>query len=102
MSINRIPRIMNETEPQLSDQFKTNLNEINNNLDWMRKKKDSNVTFSSVSSYEFISNEESSSKLERKSSLQDVIHKAEDNELVSFLYISYWKPTIRLNSLSIF
>lgn len=84
---------MNESASQLSDQFKSNLNEINNNLDFLKRKNASQMLFSSATSYQLDSSEESYSKLERKASLQDIIQKSEDTKLVSclltFIYIYY-------------
>lgn len=76
---------MNESVSQLSDQFNSNLSEISNNLDWLEQKNDFPIYFSSASSYKPDSKEETFSKLERKTSLQDIIQKAEDKKLVNSL-----------------
>lgn len=70
---------MNKSASQLSEQC----NKINNNLDLMRGKNDSQVCFSPKISCESISSEEGT-QLGRKASPEDVIENAEDEKLVSF------------------
>lgn len=87
---------MNESVSQLSGQLKSNLSEINNNLDWMRRKNDSQVSLSSASSYQSDSSEETSSTLVRKASLQDIIQKTEDKKLVSIPELLAFENQINL------
>lgn len=87
---------MNESVSQLSAQLKSNLSEINNNLDWMRRKNDSQVSLSSASSYQSDSSEETSSTLVRKASLQDIIQKTEDKKLVSIPELLAFENQINL------
>lgn len=70
----------------LSDQFKSNLNEFNNDLEWKRQK---NVSFSSASSSSQTDSNEEISKQDRKASLQEVIERTEDMRLVSYCILSF-------------
>lgn len=74
---------MNEISSLAMDPSRMDLVEVNNNLAFRKYRKASQVSISSVSSCQSDSSEEYNVMLERETSLQDVIDKAEDKEIVS-------------------